>query len=219
MCKGFFISVFLASFLWVGAQDSIQTPEKESAKLLFSFDARRSFVLDENVKINGLRIGAKMPGNYNIGIGFYGMNEPIRRYIPLDKSQYPDSKDTVFFDFDYTTLFYERIWYHSKRWELSTPIHFGIGTLQLDYLSRDIEQPRKQFVKGAALMTEISFTAQYKIIRWFAVGSGVGYRKMLLKEKNVTRALDAPIYIFQFKILLGELYKQVFKKGDNPDGW
>lgn len=219
MRKGFFYIIVLFFSISLFGQDSIQNPNEDKRKLLFSFDARRSVILNQNVKVGGLKIGARIGNKYQWGLGFYGMSEPIERYVPLDKNQFPDSRDTILFDFDYTTFFYDKIWYHSKRWEIATPFHFGIGSLKLDYLSNDVNQPRKNFLKGAAFTSEISSTVQYKIYRWFAVGTGFGYRKILINDKKTTRALDAPVYIFQMKLLIGELYKSWFKKEDNPDGW
>ena len=219
MCKGFFYILFVLFSCSVSGQDSIQDIQKPKKKILFSFDARRSVALQEPVKIGGLKIGFRSGDNYQFGIGFYGMNDPIKRAVVLNKDLYPDSKDTMLFDFDYTTLFFDKIWYHSKRWELATPFHFGIGTLKLDYLTTDLRNPRKQFIKGAAFTTELSFTAQYKIVRWFAIGTGFGYRKILVNDEKLSKSLNAPAYIFQMKLLIGQLYKSVFKKEDNPDDW
>ena len=219
MCKGFFYILFILFSFQLSGQDSIREPQKEKKRMLFSFDARRSVALQERIKVTGLKVGVRIGDKYQLGMGFYGMSEPIKKQVPLDKTRFPDSKDSILFDFDYTTFFFDKIWYHSKRWELATPFHFGIGVLKLDYLSSDLVNPKKQFSRGGALTTELSATAQFKIFRWFAIGTGFGYRKLLIKDKNITRSLDAPVYIFQMKLLIGQLYKTVFKKEDNPDGW
>ncbi|MFP5471185.1 MAG: hypothetical protein ACLGGV_06285 [Bacteroidia bacterium] len=190
--------------------------QKRKVKFLFAFDARRSFILDKNTKFNGLKLGVRVGDDYQIGIGFYGMQEPLIQPALLDKQKYPDSKDTLIFNFDYTTFFYERIWYKTKRWELTTPLHFGIGSLKLDYLTDTIPQ-RKNIVKGAAFTTELSFVAQYKVFRWFAIGTGVGYRWFLVKDKRTKDALNAPVYIIQFKVLVGELFRMATKKEDNSE--
>lgn len=198
-------------------QDSIVLKPKK--KFLFTLDARRSVALEEKVKIGGFKIGMRVGDSYQLGMGFYGMNTPIRRNIILDKNHYPDSKDTVLFDFDYTTLFFDKIWFKNKRWELSTPFHFGIGTLKLNYMSFDEKQKVKPISKGGALTSELSFVSQFKIIRWFAIGAGFGYRNLLLNDKAVKSAFNAPVYIFQMKLLMGQLYKSVFKKEDKSDDW
>ena len=216
MRKGFFYIVFLLFFLPSFAQDTTEVSQKRKVKLLFAFDARRSFVLDKNTKFNGLKLGIRVGDDYQIGMGFYGMQEPLLHPLALDKKQFPNSLDTLRFNFNYTTFFYERIWYKTKRWELNTPLHFGIGSLQVDYLTDTIPRA-KTILKGAAFTTELSFTAQYKVLRWFAVGTGVGYRWFLVKDKRTKDALNAPVYIIQFKILLGELYRMATKKEDNND--
>ncbi len=63
-----------------------------------------------------------------------------------------------------------------------------------------------------------SVASQYKITRWLALGMGVGYRFVFSKEKKVSAGLNAPIYVFKVKLLMGELLKKWFVKGyHNPD--
>lgn len=204
--------VFLSLLSW--SQDSISVTKKKpikAAKLLFAFDARRSYVLDNKVKFNGIKIGVELLEKHRIGLGFYGLQQPVRFTGKIDHTKYPDATDTLFFSFNYSGSFYEYVWLRTKRWELTTPLHLGLGAIELKYLdtTRHMSAP---FIKGGSFVCGIGGSVQFKIWRWFALGTGGGYRKMLTREENIKKPLDAPYYQFQVKVLLGELYRMAFKK-------
>lgn len=183
----------------------------KTAKLLFAFDARRSFVLDNKVKFNGIKIGVELIEKHRIGLGFYGMQQPVKFVGFIDKQKFPEATDTLFFNFNYGGAFYEYIWLRSKRWELTTPMHLGLGGIELTYLdTAGIRRP--PFIKGGSFVLGFGASAQFKIWRWLALGTGGGYRRMLTSEENIKRPLNAPYYQFQVKILLGELYRMAFRR-------
>lgn len=197
--------------------DSIQVPRVENKwKFFVGFDARRSFVLEKNSKFNGVKLGLSYRNKHRFGLGFYGMDTPIRYVGEVDKNKHPDATDTVRFNFGYVSTFYEYVWYKSKRWDLSTPIHLGIGNLSFSYL--DTTSKYQPFYSGGVLMSEFTGVAQFKVFRWFAIGSGAGYRMMLIGEKTIRKSLNSPIFIFQFKILFGEIYKMTFRR-KNLEKW
>jgi hypothetical protein len=42
----------------------------------------------------------------------------------------------------------------------------------------------------------------YEPVRYLAIGGGVGYRLMLIGQKNLDNKLSAPIYIIKVKLYL-----------------
>jgi hypothetical protein len=190
--------------------------EEKNLKFFFGFDSRRSFVLKNNSKFLGAKIGFLYKNKHRFGIGLYGMQVPITFVGEVDKNKYTDATDTVRFNFGYGSLFYEYIWYKNKRWDLSTPIHLGIGNLAFSY--KDTASLYQPLFGGGALMTELTGVAQFKVFRWFALGSGVGYRMMLIDDKTIRKSLNSPVYIFQVKILFGEIYKMTFRR-KNLEEW
>lgn len=211
--------VMLSTLGW--SQDSTFVPKEKkvkTAKLLFAFDARRSYVLDNKVKFNGIKIGVELYEKHRIGLGIYGMQKPVEFVGFVDKQKFPDATDTIFFNFNYSGIFYDYVWLRTKRWELTTPLHLGVGGIELKYLDTAHHVSAQPFVKGGSYVFALGGTVQFKIWRWFALGTGGGYRKMLTHEENIKRPLDAPYYQFQVKILLGELYRMAFKR-KNLEEW
>ena len=211
--------IFLIATTHMVAQDSIPNKKEiRKAKIHFAFDARRSAVIDQTAKFNGITFGVELYEKHRIGIGFHGLQQEVRFRGAVDKDLYPTATDTLFFNFAYTSLFYDRIWFRNKRWELSSPLHLGAGALTIRYMdTAGIKAP--PFVNGGSMIASTGGYAQFKVFRWFALGAGVGYRSALIRDKNITRALNAPYYQFQFKLLLGELYKMTFRKEELTGDW
>ena len=195
-------------------EDSV---EQKKVKFLFGLDANRSFVLKNKTKFFGLRIGVELKGRHKIGLGLYGMQKPIILDRKLNKDKYPNANDSIFFNFRYNSLFYEYVWYKTKRWEFSTPFHLGGGDVELSY--RDtLQNKRVSLFNGKTSVFLSSGAVQYKLTRWFAVGAGVGYRFAFSRDENLMKGLNAPVYVYRAKILMGELLKMWFKKNySNPD--
>lgn len=167
-------------------------------------DGRKSIILGENTEIGGLKIGAILNKKYKMGLGFYWMkNDIVRTGNP--GARFQDATNHLFYSFSYLSLFYERIWHYSKRWQISSPIHLGSASIRADYLNTS--NKRKSFLRKNAPLLEVSGVAQYKFFRWLAVGTGLGTRVILIDDKKTKKALNGPVYILQLKILFGVLWK------------
>ena len=204
--------------------DADSAEKKNKWKFLFGFDARTSRVLGERAGLGGLKIGASVNNKHRFGLGIYFLKKPIvRGGVQLDSVQYPDASDTTSYNFGYSSLFYEYVWYNSRRLSLSTPIHFGGATVTADYQIEDTLNAQggnifTRYFEGSAPFVELSAVANYKVVRWFAFGFGGGYRFVLTEDQNAREALSGGVFIFQAKVMLGVLYKLAFKKPID-DGW
>lgn len=195
------------------SQDSTHTKRKiKKAKLYFALDASRSILSEPNVKFNGIKLGVELQEKHRLGLAIYGLSEPVRFKGKLDRNEFPTATDTLFFNFNYLSVFYDYVWLRTKRWELTTPLHIGSGNIELSY--RDTTGKNNMFLSRSAAMVGFGGSAQFKIFRWFALGTGAGYRQMITRNENIGKSLNAPFYQFQVKILLGELYRLAFKRSE-----
>ena len=219
MVKKISLTFLFCCFLLVSffGQDTIPPERKiKKAKLYFAFDASRSFLAEPNVKFNGLKLGVELQEKHRLGIAFYGLSEQVRFKGRLDRNEYPTATDTLFFNFNYLSVFYDYVWLRTKRWELTSPIHLGSGNIELSY--RDTARTNQRYLSTSALMVGFGGSAQFKVFRWFALGTGAGYRQMLTRDENIGKSLNAPYYQFQIKILIGELYRMAFRRNE-IDEW
>ncbi|MCB9189591.1 MAG: hypothetical protein H6599_09980 [Flavobacteriales bacterium] len=218
--KWIFILFLVFSNLSWGQDSTSVASEKpiKKAKLLFAFDARRSYVLNNKVKFNGIKIGVELYEKHRVGLGFYWLQQPVNFVGKIDHIQYPEATDTLLFNFSYSGLFYDYVWLRTKRWELTTPVHLGVGGIELKYLDTAGHVNPTPFIKGGSYVFGVGGSVQFKVWRWFALGTGGGYRTMLTHEENIKKPLNAPYYQFQVKILLGEIYRMVFRR-ETLDEW
>lgn len=185
--------------------------EKKTTKFIFSFDGRRSFVLDQPVKFSGLRIGIEYDEVHDVGLGFYSTRNPVRQTLK-------DQPIDVEVEFNYTTLFYQYAFFHTDKWELAVPFHIGSGKANLKLFHTDTDDiiilgdGSKAEIRDLPFgISEFGLEAQYKIFPWFGLGSGVGYRFALTSSEDAKHVFNAPTYSFKVKIFLGQLYKTIKK--------
>ncbi len=215
-----YLLLFLISFQCVFAQvqDSIPEVEKtkkersiRKSKMYFALDASRSFLSEPNVRFNGIKIGVELMEKHRVGLAIYGLTNQVRFMGEIDQDEYPASTDTLYFNFSYASVFYDHVWLRTKRWELTTPFHIGIGGIDISYL--DTAGVRSSpFLSTNSVMMGFGGSAQFKLLRWVALGTGAGYRQMLTRDENIGKSLNAPFYQLQLKILLGEIYRMAFKR-------
>lgn len=200
---------------------SIDQTKKErpirKSKMYFAFDASRSFLSEPNVRFNGIKIGLELMEKHRVGLAIYGLTNQVRFTGELDQNDYPNSTDTLYFNFNYASVFYDHVWLRTKRWELTTPFHIGMGGIDISYL--DTTGVRSSpFLSTNSVMMGFGGSAQFKVLRWVALGTGAGYRQMLTRDENIGKSLNAPFYQLQLKILLGEIYRMTFKR-DELEEW
>ena len=212
----FFTAPVCAQQVNIFSKDSVRLfPEKRS-KFLFSFDSRRSFVNGRGAKFWGLRIGLELNWRHRFGLGFYGLTDQVvlndvRLLVPsTDSTDLFLDTVAVRFNFNYNSLFYERVLYRVPRWEVSVPFHIGAGRITADYEDklgrgfRPIDTPVALF--------EIGVNGQYNIWPWLGLGGGFGYRSMVSDDERVQEAYSAPLYMFRVKLMVGPLYRSIFNK-------
>jgi hypothetical protein len=196
-------------------QDEIKQEKDYNWKFLLSLDGRRSVVLEETTGIGGLKIGATLNNRYKMGLGIYWMKGDIER-VGLPGGNITDAQGSLFYKFGYTSLFFEPVKTLNRKWQLSLPLHIGSAVIERSYLNT--AGNKHLFKTSKAPLFEFSIIGQYKFYRWLAMGTGFGYRSLLVDDDKIKRALNAPVYILQIKILFGVIWKTLLNK-EIDDGW
>lgn len=175
-------------------------------KLLFSFDSRNSFLLNQQAKMAGLRLGLELFDRYRVGLGWYG----LRGHINLPQEQRPNDMLLQSLRFTYGTVFFEYVIYEDFKWEAVASFPFGRGTGTIDTIST-VNHVLGQLRAGDVNVIAPSVGGHYKLFYWLGVGSGVGYRFVIAPNQNVRQSLSAPFYVIKVKLFLGGIYKSIFK--------
>lgn len=168
---------------------------QSSPRLILGFDSRRSFISRRDVRIFGVRAGLNFDDKARAGWGIYFLASPFRRTfeVPNPATMELDTIDSQL-SFVYMSVWFEYVLLTTKRWELSAPLHLGLGT---------IDFPGVPNLSGTnVLLTELVAQGHYKIFPFVGLGAGVGFRKILLGGQSIRNNFDAPIYKFSVKVWL-----------------
>jgi len=180
--------------------DSIQSSFNYKPKVLLKFDTRNSFISNQYAKTHGIKIGLSYNNTVKYGVGYNWMpKRPVESNI--------SSSDTIDLQFGYAVGFFEYNFYKSKRWNAEIPVQLGIGKARYhDFVKFGTTAETWMFIYEPAM------TIEYKFLRYFGIGGGVGFRLVIKSNQQIRESFTAPEYIFRFKIYFGDIYKEQILK-------
>lgn len=175
----------------------------EDGKTFLRFDAKNSFIANSQVKLWGVQLGYNHNNVVKYGLGFHSLISTINRDFYTKTNGLTDTI-TSRLNFAYFSLFGEYVFYNTKRWEGSLPIQIGFGGTNF---AGNLNDSTYLFHEKFVMHYEAALTGHYRFLRYFALGGGIGYRIMIIDNKNLNMQLTNPIYIIKFKFFLGDLFK------------
>jgi hypothetical protein len=192
--------------------DSTGIPPKPKAgfisNVVFQFDNRNERYLDNPGRMNGLKLGFEFYKRVRTGIGFYGNND----YYLIPYPAYSDSLRRTA-KFAYATYFAELVFFRSFYWELSAAWASGRGNMSVN--NYDIRSGLPKFTHGSVIegikVRDIALNSQFKIVPWFGLGLGLGYRFVYnVGDANLQDAFRDPYVDFKLKFYMGYAFKAIF---------
>lgn len=176
--------------------------------VILQLDNRNERYYGVGARMNGIRVGIEMEKTLRLGFGFYE-NNAFYSFEPPSASK--DLQQTI--RFGYTTAFMEWVLFENFRWELSMPITYGRGRIQLNNFAVINGEP--QFVGTDTIsrnrLLDIGLMGHIKVFPWAGIGAGVGYRQLLTSDPLYRKPFSAPYVDFKIKIFMGYVYKGIFK--------
>lgn len=195
-------------------EEDISEAMQKKPDFFLRFDSKNSFIANAGVKIWGLNAGMNHGDTFKYGVGLYGLSTPVKRdYFETVNG----IEDTVHssLDFTYFSLFGEYIFYQTRHWQASIPLQIGLGR---SGFSGTLNDNTYNYHKKTVLLYEATLTGHYRFLRYFAIGAGIGYRIMLMDNKQLDLDLSSPIYILKLKFFVGDVYydiKSLFTNEEN----
>jgi hypothetical protein len=204
-----FTSILLISLFSTGQEVSVDTiaDDKQIGKFLLNFDSRQSFVLGQRTKMNGIRLGMELLGRYRLGVGFYNMRDPII----LNTTRINGTDYDISLKLNYTTFFTEYVFYKDYKFTASAVMSTGLGSGELNHKNQ-VSRVDSVVKTPSFPIIATNLAVYYHPISWLAVGGGVGVRRVVQGDKNFKKVFNSPIYIFKIKVILGTLFKAMFKR-------
>ncbi len=204
------IALLLISFYTNAVAQGKYKSDKLSVKPVFLLDANRSHILNNWVRVNGIRLGAQFANKYQAGIAWYssefirGKDIKLNGKLFLTKTQF---KATSLF-IDYSVL-------SSYKWEVNVSSMFG-NAKTLTELKRTDNLLDSNNVSNKIPLASFDAFAEYKIWPFVGLGLGLGYRQAFKNkndrlQENISETFTSPFYSVKIKIHVIELYKLFFK--------
>ena len=174
-------------------------------KLDVKFDNRFSFIRDNDVKTLGVKVGVTYNRKFKVGLGMNQMLTTSGKQFMVS-----DSLIDTDLEYFYFSPYIEYVYYNSKRWEFSLSTQLGVGGASYQYVNDN--NKKIKLVQSTVLSYEPAMLIDYKIIRWFGIGTGVGYRFIYYKSPGVDEKFSSPEVVIKLKIYLGEIVRTITGK-------
>lgn len=188
------IAVFSQSF-----EQELKKAVSKKPKLELRLDSRHSFINQSGVKVFGLKAGVQFDNKLSFGIGYNQLWSPVGKEIVEEGTLVK-----VELGYSHFSPYLEYVFFRDNKWELSIPVQFGFGNSY--YLRKeDSKKINRQFV----VSYEPAITFQYRFLKYFGAGLGIGYRLMLKPNRELEETFTSPVYIFKTKIYFERLLKDL----------
>jgi len=175
-------------------------------KLDVKLDNRFSFISNNDVKTIGVKVGLNFNRKFKVGLG-------INNLLVSDDNQYSNNEGflvPVDLEYFYFSPYIEYVYFNSKRWEFSLSTQIGFGSASYNFT--DSIGQKIKLAESVILSYEPAMLIDYKIMRWFGIGTGVGYRLIYYKSVGIDQQFSSPEYVIKIKIYLGEIVRTITGK-------
>ncbi len=187
--------------------DTLHEVFKRKSGIDARFESRYSFIGNKIIGVTGFRLGVAFQRKLRIGGGLSWLRTDYKKqFYQLNEF---GTIDTInkYLKFGYACFYVDFVFYKNKRWQLSVPIQVGGGfawyqkNITYNYNGSD----KKYFL----LLYEPGITAQFKVFKWFGLGSDVAFR-FTPYNKKIGEHLSSPTYSFKIMFWFDQLFYSAF---------
>ncbi|HNQ13536.1 MAG TPA: hypothetical protein PKH65_01395 [Bacteroidia bacterium] len=164
------------------------------------FETNNSFSRDKGVNMQGLSVGFSPIEHLRVGIGYYWLSSDIidTRVVSSDTLKAELSMRQF-------ALRAEPLIYKYEAWQVSSPLHIGIGNSYYD--DRNPDNGIGKIDKQTNYMIQPMLVVQYKILKWVGLSIGSGYRFNIAGDKQRKDTFSSGIYALGIKIFPEEIFR------------
>jgi hypothetical protein len=209
-----FILVLIGSVSVIKAQfmDTLREVIKRKYSLDARLESRYSLYENSLINVTGVRIGVAFQHKLRIGAGLSWLKTDATKIFNEKSEDGSNVRTLKRLKFWYLCYYLDFVFYKTKRWQLSVPIQLGTGSCW--YQKERGYNLGGNDSKYFLLLYEPGITAQFKIFKWFGLGSDVGYRFSLSSGKKSGINLNSPSYSFKVLFWFDQLYYDLFPKSE-----
>ncbi|MCA1761720.1 MAG: hypothetical protein LC664_01785 [Flavobacteriales bacterium] len=216
--RAFLLISFLVAFTGVKAQWTDKSdvmilggacelmPYQNKLKPDFSVDARRTLFQKRWIAVMGLKFGAEYRRVHRMGIGVYFLNSRV-----FDSDfEFDIAAGKVEYEFRYTTLYYDRVLFFNRKWEVGATLHLGGGKVRPFFQNPDNPNDRIAVEPIDFSTVELAVYGEYNVLYWIGVGAGIGHRGVFGAGKSLNKEFSAPIFVANLQLKLFKLARSFY---------
>lgn len=177
--------------------DSIRVSLTHKPKLYANFNTRNSFISNYRAQVRGISAGVTFNKQFTLAIGYNWLITDFQKKIT--------ETDSALLKIRYVTPFMEYSFLERNNLEVTIPIYLGFGTSS--YEKADGVSVNKKFI----LLYEPSMKVTYRVLRYFGVSAGIGFRAILAGNGNLAENALTPTYTLGTSLFLADIYKDAKK--------
>lgn len=181
-------------------EEELRSAVKTKPKFEYRMDSRHSFINQTGVKTFGFKLGVQFQDKLSFGLGYNQLWSPLTRDLVIDNLE--KEVELGFFNL---TPYVEYVFYRDERWELSIPVQIGLGNSFYRKTSGSGDKIFKEFV----LSYEPAITCQYRVLKYLGVGLGIGYRFMIVPNRQIEEKFTSPVFIFKSRIYFQDILRDL----------
>ena len=193
-----FLFIFISSTTNAQFFDSIEIALKHKPTLDLKFESRNSFFANEWAKVSGLRVGANFNKTFKVGLGYSWLQKKVPHTISIE-NKYTQAD----FLFHYGTAYAEYTFYNIKPFSMAIFASIGGGRSWDRYI--DINGNRQTANSSFVFVYEPYMTGMIDVLKYFAVGGGMGFRIAVSGDKFSNQRLNTLIYVFKLQVKISDI--------------
>lgn len=174
--------------------DSIRFDLKKKPTFHYKLDSRSAFIGNRNANVWGIKVGIGYNKRVRFGLGYNYLKSRLPAKVNL-RSPVTNEPIKTRLRMRYVSLYTEYVYYRKHRWELSVPVQLGIGSTK--YVSFSNANENIQSRGYLVILYEPCLSVNYRILPYLALGTEMGLRLAIYKNKEIKEQLTAPIYVFK----------------------
>lgn len=222
--KNLLLIFFIIALKGVDAQylDTLHEVFNHKSSIDARLESRYSFINNQFTSVTGFRLGVAFQRKLRLGGGVSWLKTDYSKVFYEPGVSELDPPSIKFLKFGYVCFYADFVFHKTKRWQLSVPIQAGFGlTWYQRKLYYDLSNENKKYL---LLLYEPGITAQFKVFKWFGLGSDVAYRFALKNNKKISEHLNSPTYSLKILVWFDQLYylafpNSKFTKKKGPAVW
>lgn len=200
------IILFLIQFpivLHAQFADSIAASFRHKPGLYWNYGTNYSFITNQFAGVMNIKLGADFNSTIKIGAGYNWIKKGMLKQNAVD------GFDTSRLFMRYVSVFFEYTYFKNDHWEASIPAQIGIGNMYYNHNNIDGTSEKSQ-AKWFVLYEPLT-TIQYRFLRYFAAGAGIGFRIVIPNKPTPYDHFTSVLFVIKSKFYFTDAYRDIKK--------